>query len=82
MDMAHGCRSAYQACPAFVHGNHRLCSIQNQHAETCSGACRRFLSSVESCHKDAVGSQRLGEEQDAKSKHNNKNTSKITSARR
>jgi hypothetical protein len=75
MDVRSGCRSADEISPTFVHGDHRLCGIQNHRGETSGGARRTFLRSVQSRDEDAVGTHRLGEEQSAKNKYANKNTS-------
>ena len=63
MDVRSGCRSADEISPAFVHGDHRLCGIQNHRAETSGGARRTFLRSIQNRDEDAVGTHRLGEEQ-------------------
>ena len=75
MDVRSGCRSADEIPPTFVHGDHRLCGIQNQRAETSSGARRSFLRSIQSRDEDTVGTHRFGEQQSAKNKYANKNTS-------
>ena len=71
MDVRSGCRSADEISRTFVHGDHRLCGMQNHRAETSGGARGTFLCSIQSRDEDAVGTYRLGEQQSAKNKYAN-----------